>query len=87
MADWFAKPGLDDRFGFKIAARPSAGYAFYTVAEHRGNFSGLKRYFEPNQTLMIEVQLKRHVVEGVFRLTQSLEPESFKDQAKGGELP
>ncbi|MGA8865025.1 MAG: hypothetical protein WBM09_11620 [Gallionella sp.] len=87
MADWFAKPRLDDRFGFKIAARPSTGYSFYTVAEHRGKFSDLKKYFEPNQTLMIEVQLKRHVVEGVFRLTQDLEPESFKDQAKGGELP
>ena len=87
MADWFAKPRLDDRFGFKIAARPSTGYSFYTVAEHRGKFSDLKKYFEPNQTMMIEVQLKRHVVEGVFRLTQNLEPESFKDQPKGAELP
>jgi hypothetical protein len=87
MADWLAKPKLDDKFGFKIAARPSSGYSFYTVAEHRGTFTGLKKYFEPNQTLMIEVRLKRHVMEGVFKLTTRLEPESFKDQSSGAELP
>lgn len=86
MADWFAKPELKGKFGFKVAARPSSGYSFYTVAEHRGTFANLKKYFEPNQTLMIEIQLKRHVMEGVFRLAQSLEPESFKDQSKGAEL-
>lgn len=87
MAEWLARPELGDKFGFKIAARPSSGFSFYTVAEHRGTFAGLKKYFEPNQTLMIEVQLKRHVMEGVFRLTNSLVPESFKNQPKGGELP
>ena len=87
MSDWFAKPELGGKFGFKIAARPASGYSFYTVAEHQGTFASLKQYFEPNQTLLVEVQLKRRVVEGVFRLTQSLQPESFKDQPKGGELP
>ena len=87
MAKWLARPKLGGKFGFKIAARPSSGFSFYTVAEHRGTFASLNRYFEPNQTLMVEVQLKRHVVEGVFRLTQSLEPENFKDQPKGEELP
>jgi hypothetical protein len=36
---------------------------------------------------MVEVQLKRQVVEGVFRLTQSLPPEDFKHQPKDAELP
>jgi hypothetical protein len=87
MSDWLAKPRLEGRFGFRIAARPSSGYSYYTVAEHRGTLASLRKYFEPNQTLMVEVQLKRHVVEGVFRLAHSLEHESFKDQAKGAELP
>ena len=87
MADWFAKPKLAGKFGFRIAARPATGYSFYTVAEHQGTFEDFRQYFEPNQTLMVEVQLKRHVVEGVFRLTQNLEPESFKDQPKGAEIP
>jgi hypothetical protein len=47
----------------------------------------LKRYFEPNQTLMIEIRMIRHVVEGVFRLTQELTPEDFKTQPPGREIP
>ena len=80
-------PEAAGKFGFKIAARPAEGFAYYTVAEHQGTFAALKRYFEPNQTLMIEVELQRHVVEGVFRLTQNLAPEEFKDQPKGADLP
>jgi hypothetical protein len=87
MADWFSRPKLEDKFGVRIRARPAEGYAYYTVAEYRGTFSSLKRYFEPNRTLMIEVELKRHVVEGVFRLTQNLAPEDFKKQPKGKEIP
>jgi hypothetical protein len=87
MADWLSKPELEGKFGVRIGARPDKGFAYYTVAEHRGTFAGLKKYFEPNQTLMVEVQLKRHVVEGVFRLTQNLTPEDFKKQEKGKELP
>ena len=87
MQDWLSKPELEGKFGVRIGARPSEGFAYYTVAEYRGTFAELKKYFEPNQTVMVEVQLKRHVVEGVFRLTQSLTPEDFKDQPKGAELP
>ncbi len=86
MAAWFEKPALEGRFGFRVTARPSSGYAFYTVAEHRGTFASLRKYFEPNQTLMIEMQLARHVAEGVFRLTQNLSPEDFRGQPKGRPL-
>lgn len=86
MNDGLNKPGLDGKFGIQIKGRPTEGFAYYTVAEHKGTFANLKRYFEANQTLMIEVELKRHVVEGVFLLTQSLTPESFKEQPKGNEL-
>lgn len=88
MEEGLAKPELEGKFGVRIAARPAGGYAYYTVAEHRGTFAQLKRYFAPNQTLMIEVELKRHVVEGVFRLVDATQPrESFKDQEKGKDLP
>jgi len=87
MNEWLSKPELEGKFGVRIGARPSEGFAYYTVAEHRGTFAGLKKYFEPNQTLMVEVELKRQVVEGIFRLTQSLTPEDFKHQPKGEELP
>lgn len=87
MNDWFSKPELAGKFGVRITARPAEGFAYYTVAEHKGTFAALKRYFEPNQTLMIEVELRRRVVEGVFRLTQDLNPEDFKTQPKGADLP
>jgi hypothetical protein len=86
MAEWLAKPELEGKFGFKIIARPDSGFASYWRAEYRGTFGALKRYFEPNQTLMVDVQLNRHVVEGVFKLTQDLTPEYFGNQDKGEEI-
>jgi len=87
MSAWLARPELDGKFGIKINARPADGFAYYAPAELRSNFASLKRYFEPNQTLMVEVELRRHVREGVFRLTQSLTPEDFRKQPKGKDLP
>jgi hypothetical protein len=87
MNDWLNKPELSGKFGVRIRARPSEGFAYYTVAEHRGTFRALKRYFEPNRTLMVEVDLRRHVVEGVFQLTQNLTPEDFRTQPKGIDVP
>jgi hypothetical protein len=87
MAEWLARPELEGKIGFKIVARPSSGYAYYTVAQYKGTFSSLKQYFEANQTVMVEIQLNRHVKEGVMRLTQDLQPKSFKDQPKGSDLP
>jgi len=87
MNDWLSKPELAGKFGVRITARPAEGFAYYTAAEHKGTFAALKRYFEPNQTLMVEVELRRRVVEGVFRLTQNLAPEDFKNQPKGAEIP
>lgn len=86
MSKGLNEGGLKGKFGVRITARPAAGFAYYTVAEHKGTFAALKRYFEPNQTLMIEVELRRRVGEGVFRLTQSLKPEDFKKQPKGEDI-
>lgn len=83
MAPWFEKPALQDKFGFRITARPNEGYAHYTVAEHRGTFSALQEYFVPNQTVMVDVVLQRQVMEGVFQLTRNLQPEDFRKQPKG----
>lgn len=86
MADWMRKPEVEGRFGFRIGARPDEGFVFYSVAEYRGTFEALRGYLAPNQTLMVEVELRRRVVEGVFRLTQNLGAEEFRDQAGGAVL-
>lgn len=69
-----------------ITARPQDGYAHYTVVEHRGKFSTLNQYLAPNQTLMVEIKLHRHVREGVFRLTQDRAPGNFSKQAPSRKL-
>jgi hypothetical protein len=73
-------------FGIKIVVRPQSGFAYYTAAEYKGTFKDLKNYIEPNQSLMIEVQMRRHVGEGVFQLTEKLSSESFKDVTTGKDI-
>lgn len=87
MATGLNASGLDGKFGFRITAHPTEGFAYYTVAEYKGTLAALKQYFAPNQTLMVDVQLRRHVYEGVFLLTQKLTPEDFRKQEKGNEIP
>jgi hypothetical protein len=67
-----ATPVYDDKFGFKIVARPTIGFAYYDAAVYQGTFTELRRYFEPNQTLMIDIQLKRNVDTAVVDLTTVL---------------
>jgi hypothetical protein len=86
MAAWFARPQLEDRFGFEVSARPDAGYAYYSIGRYQGKFSTLQNYFAPNQTVMVEIVLQRTVMEGVFRLTQELTPEDFRKQPAGRPL-
>jgi hypothetical protein len=83
MEEWFRKPELQDKFGFEVSARPASGYAHYVVGRHQGTFSSLKKYFAPNQTVMVEIVLQRRVMEGVFQLTQQLKPEKFSKQPQG----
>jgi len=86
METWLARPELQGKFGFKIRARPASGYAYYAVAELRGNLKMFRQFFAPNQTWMVDIQLCRQVTEGVFRLTQNLDAESFDRAPKGADL-
>lgn len=74
------------KFGIKVVARPRSGFAYYTVAEYKGTFDDLKNYIEPNQSLMIEVKMRRHVGEGVFQLTEKLDPENFRKVKLGNNI-
>jgi hypothetical protein len=87
MDEWVQRPELEGRFGVRIVARPTEGFAYYTVAEYRGTWAALRQYLAPNQTVMVEVELERHVVEGVFRLTRSLVPEEVQRTPEGAPLP
>ena len=89
MAAWFARPEVDDKFGVRIVARPAEGYAHYVVAELQSTYTELKGLFAPNQTLMIEILLQRHVRQGVYRTTPfagGLPAENFSQEPKGEDL-
>ncbi len=87
LADWMARPELEDRFGLQVEARPTGGYAGYAPAEWRGRFSALRRVLGPNRTTWIEVVLERRVGAGVFRLGADLRREDFSRQPRGEDLP
>lgn len=81
------KKGLSQgEFGIKVVVRPQSGFAYYTAAEYKGTINDLKNYIEPNQTLMIEIKMRRRVGEGVFQLSEKLNPESFKDVIIGKDI-
>ena len=86
MHNGLSQPQLQGKFGVQVRARPNEGFAYYTVAEYQGTLAELKRFFEPNQTLMIEIELLRHVGEGVFKLTKKLAPEEFEEQELGKDI-
>ncbi len=87
LKNWLRKPALADCFGFKVQARPSSGFAYYQVAEYQGSFKELSQFIVANQTLMIEIELKRVVHQGVFQLTNKLAAEDFRKQKPGDTLP
>lgn len=87
MSEWMQRPQLQDRFGIRVAVRPDQGFAHYEPASLEATFSAFADYFEPNQTLMIEVVMHRYVGQGVFRLTDVLTPEDFREQPIGPEIP
>lgn len=87
LKNWLKKPELAGCFGFKVQARPSSGFAYYQEAEYQGSFKELSKDLVANQTLLIEIVLKRVVHQGVFQLTQSTGPEDFSAQPFGEPLP
>jgi hypothetical protein len=88
MNDWLSRPQLEGRLGFHIVARPvKGGFAYYEPLKYEGKLSEVRRFFEPNQTLMIEFQLQRHVDVGVFRFTSKLTKEEIDRNPMGTDTP
>lgn len=66
--------GGEGRIGFKINARPDKGLAFYQVAEFQSDTGGVRQFFRPNETTMVDIVLTRKVDARVFRLSENLPP-------------
>lgn len=79
-------PGADG-LGLEIAARPDGGFVRYIPAILHVSKDVLQKFINADETTLVDVILRRVVHEGVFRLTRSLEPESFTDQPRGAPIP
>ena len=69
----------DGKIGFRIVARPQEGVVFYQAAEFRSGNIPIENIVVPNQTVIVEVVMKRNVDKKVFQLDAASEPrKSFK---------
>lgn len=93
--DGLRKPELKGKFGFRIVARPlmqdpavpdsdiSPGLAGYRVLHFKSDLDTLGKALRPNETLMLDIQLRRLVDIAVFRITNDLTPRKFDRKPDG----
>jgi hypothetical protein len=91
------KPELEGKFGFCIVARPQMpdparpdkylipGLAGYRALHFQSDLDTLAKALRPNETLMLDIQLRRLVDLAVFRLSQGLKQGKF-DRTPEGKL-
>jgi hypothetical protein len=72
--------------GFKIIPYTDKGFVHFLPAVLKGTPELLSSLLVPNQTTLIDVEMKRIVHEGVFQLTQDRGPEEFKHVEPGSIL-
>jgi hypothetical protein len=77
MLQGLEKPGLARKLGFRVVARPDAGFARYAVAELRSDIGAVAELLLPNQTAMVDVKLRRNVSADVYRFSPTLQAGEF----------
>lgn len=74
------KEKMEGRIGFRVVARPAESpdaLAFYRELEYQSGEDELSNILKPNETLMIEIQLRRFVDATVFRVESKLTPSTI----------
>jgi hypothetical protein len=80
-----ALPGVS-RVGLRISPFETTGFAHYRPGRLVVDHAELNQFIRPHSTTLVDIRLRRIVREGVFRLTNDREPESFKGQVLGGPI-
>ena len=75
-------PGATD-LGFRVVPRPDSGFVHYLKATLNANAAVLNEYLRPNETLLLDIVLRRVVREGTFKLGQAREPLDFANEPPG----
>ena len=75
------------KLGIRIVARPSSGFSYYSAGEFRSGDYPLEEILRPNETLLVDVLLRRHVDRETFRFDPlSGRRRSFKRALPSGEI-
>ncbi len=80
------KKRQSDLIGLEIHARPDRGFVHFDPAYFHSVVGRLGAVLQPNQTVMVDVELKRVVHEGTFQMTRNTEPASFKGVRPGRKI-
>ena len=59
---------LDSKIGFRIVARPTEGFAYYSPGEYHSEEITASDLLRGNETLLLDIELKRHVDVNTFRI-------------------
>jgi len=79
---------LKNCLGFDITARPASGLSHYEPARFEGTSADILKVLRPNQTLMLEITLRRRIDRQVFTVTDHLAPpEAIVTTATGKLVP
>lgn len=76
------QPGAAE-LGFAVSPRPQEGFVHYLPAAYAARGTALTEYLRPNETLLIDIVMRRVVREGTFALTQDRRSRSFQNQDEG----
>lgn len=80
------KPKMQGKLGFRIQARPEAGndaLVYYQQLDFRSSVATFDKILKPNETVMIEVTLRRWVDRAVARITNDLTPAPINSKPVG----
>jgi hypothetical protein len=90
LRDGLKRAKVQGKLGFRVVARPTGQpgerLVFYQPLDFRSTFDTLSQYLVPNETVMVELQLRRCVDATVFRMTNDLKPGPIEARPSGALL-
>ncbi|MCZ4338269.1 esterase/lipase family protein [Shewanella colwelliana] len=69
------------KLGFKVSARPDYGFSYYKSAEFHCQPEQVSQWLCADQTLMLDITLKRYIADDTFSFAQVGDEPSFKSLA------
>jgi hypothetical protein len=76
------QPGMSE-LGFRVEPRPSDGFVHYLTGELTAHADVLDEFLRPNQTLLLDIVLRRVVRGGTFGLTRERKATDFSKTPPG----